>query len=137
MLKQIALKARKIRNRSGLAVSLRTRSGETAYITAKKLSATVPLIDEPRIKQWQYWALIDNAFPYGAAFRVHHLLIPKRVVSEQALNAQEKEELPKVLAELGQTYDCHLTNFSKNQSIKSHYHIHLLIYKQSRDQLHF
>lgn len=137
MLKKFVLKARTIRKKTVLTPSLRTRAGEVAYITAKQMGATVPLIDEPRLKQWQYWAIIDNAFPYGSAFKTHHLLIPKRVVSQQNLSSDEKEELIEVLAELGQEYDCQIINFSRNQSIKSHYHIHLLVYKELRDQLHF
>ncbi|MCA9348239.1 hypothetical protein KC867_02420 [Candidatus Saccharibacteria bacterium] len=111
-----------------LPVSLRTPRGERYYAQAKSKGVTRPLLDEPRIKEWQYWALIDNDFPYSGAFKVHHMLIPKRVVSRKDLNQHELTELDSIVDDLSEEYDCYLINFAKKQSIKNHYHIHFLIY---------
>lgn len=121
--------------RSKLPVSLRTPKDEKSYSAAKRHGATRPLLEEPRIRQWKYWALIENGFPYSAAFKVHHMLIPKRVVDRSGLSADELKELEQIIDELGDTYDCRLVNYKTKQSIKEHYHMHFLIYKDNRKDL--
>ena len=136
MFKKFVVQTRKLRyKRSAVPVSLRTRIGEIVYAEAKKIGASKPLSEESRIKEWHHWALIDNAFPYNAAFKTHHMLIPKRVTTQENLKSEELQELRNILDELSDQYDCHMTNFSKKQSIKSHYHIHLLTYKDSRSDM--
>ena len=61
------------------------------------------------------------------------MLIPKRVVNKKDLTEKELNELQVILDELSETYDCHLTNFKKKQSIIGHFHIHMLIYKDERN----
>ncbi len=123
--------------KSKLAASLRKNRDEIAYITAQKSGNSKPLVAEPRMMEWTHWALIDNKFPYSAVFKTHHMLIPKREVSEKLLTTDEKEELQCILDELSDIYDCHLVNFKKKQSKQSHYHIHLLTYKDYRKHLRF
>ena len=120
-----------------LPVSLRTDFCEDVYKRSKASGQSRPLINEPRIKEWQHWALITNIFPYDSAFSVNHMLIPKRVVSEEGLTTQERQELQAVLRELSSQYDCQMTNFISKQSIKDHYHIHLLKFKTSRVDVKF
>jgi hypothetical protein len=123
--------------RLSLPVSLRTARDELTYLLAKKTGESKPLINEPRLKEWEHWALIPNKFPYSAAFKTHHLLIPKRQITEVKLNMTERFELREILNELSEIYDCHMTNFSKKQSILNHYHIHMLVYKDDRKDTAF
>jgi hypothetical protein len=112
--------------KSKLPVSLRKPRDERGYGRAKRRGAArKPFLEEPRIREWQYWALIDNAFPYSAAFSTHHMLIPKRVASREQIKRHEYQELQSILAELESSYDCCLVNFPAKQSIVSHYHIHM------------
>jgi hypothetical protein len=109
---------------------------EHRYHKAKKQGAArKSLLEEPRIREWEHWALIENAFPYSSAFSTHHMLIPKRVVSRKDLSRYEKDELHVVLEELEQEYDCYLVNFPSKQSIVHHYHVHMLVYKTKRREL--
>ena len=119
------------------AVSLRTTKDELNYEKAKKKGKSTPLIDEPRIREWQHWALINNSYPYTFAYKIHHLLIPKREVPETELNDEEHQELLLIYQELGREkiYDCRLVNFTKKQSIPHHYHIHLMAYKDRRKDM--
>ncbi|MCA9344979.1 hypothetical protein KC946_04020 [Candidatus Saccharibacteria bacterium] len=119
----------------GAPVSLRTVKDELQYAKTKKGRKSRSLLEEPTLKEWGHWILIDNDFPYSAAFKVHHMLIPKREVSKSELNLKEIKELDSIIDELSQKYDCQLVNFKKKQSIKHHYHIHLLIYKDKRRQM--
>lgn len=120
-----------------LPASLRTHAGERRYQMAKRVGDRRPLVDETRIKEWEYWALIENRFPYDMAFEVHHMLIPKRVVTEDKLNENERKELQKVLAELSDEYDSYLVNFTSKQTVLDHYHIHMLIWKTDRKEMKF
>lgn len=116
-------------------VSLRTVKDELQYAKTKKKRKVRSLLLEPRLREWNNWILIDNDFPYSAAFKIHHMLIPKREVSKSDLKLAEIKELENIIDELSQEYDCKLVNFKKKQSIKHHYHIHLLTYKDKRRQM--
>lgn len=126
------------RRKNKVPVSLRTFKDELRYEktkqTRKNNSKTV-LQEETSIREWDKWKLIHNEFPYSSAFKTHHMLLPKRVVSQENLTQQEKNDLEVILKELSQSYDCQLINFSKKQSIKQHFHIHLLVYKDYRTEL--
>ncbi len=123
--------------KSSLPASLRKNRDEIAYAIAKKSGTVRPLIVEPRLVEWQYWALIINKFPYSAIYKVNHMLIPKREVSEKFLTSEEKAELQTILDTLSDNYDCQLINFKKKQSNQRHFHIHLLSYKDDRKDMHF
>lgn len=116
-------------------VSLRTTRDELYYAKAKTKGKTKPLVEEDRLKEWKYWALIENEFPYSAAFKTHHMLIPKRVVAEKDLSDAEQTEMRDVLEELATDYDCVLVNFTRQQSIRHHFHLHLLEYKDKRKEI--
>lgn len=51
------------------------------------------------------------------------------------MNKQEWDELGVILDELEPKYDVVLMNFRSKQSVKDHFHIHLLIYKTNRRKL--
>ncbi len=122
--------------KSKLPVSLRTARDEKYYAAAKrKGKSSKPLLEEERLAEWQHWALIENEFPYSSAFKVHHLLIPKRVACKTELKKHELAELDAILDELSEKYDCHLVNYVNKQSIRSHYHVHMLVYKDTRKEL--
>ena len=128
------LKVPKTRTSRAL-VSLRTTRDELYYANAKTKGNTRPLVEEDRLKEWEYWALIKNEFPYSAAFKTHHLLIPKRVVKEKDLTDEEQAEMRTVLEEMAELYDCVLMNFTRQQSIRHHFHLHLLEYKDKRKEI--
>lgn len=120
-------------SKNSLPVSLRRPESQMRYMISKKSGLTKQLIDEPRIKEWKHWLLIDNAFPYDTAFKTSHILIPKRVVTKERLDKVELEELNSVMDELSLKYDCYMVNFSRKQSVKAHFHIHFLIYYDNRE----
>lgn len=115
-----------------IPVSLRTTEDEIKYALFKGMGKQKPLNQEPPIKEWKLWKLIDNAFPYTSVFETSHMLVPKRITSELDLTPEEVTELRLIFKELDSIYDCRLTNFSKKQSISHHFHIHMLIYKTQR-----
>lgn len=121
--------------KSKVPVSLRSFRDEVYYGIRKQVSKPKSFLEETPIREWKYWALIENAFPYNIAFSANHMLIPKREVPVEELNKKEKSELDKILNELSSAYDCHMTNFPSKQSRKNHYHIHMLIFKNHRREM--
>lgn len=121
------------RLKKGLPVSLRKHKDEMAYHKAKQTGqARKPLKDEKAIREWKKWKIINNEFPYTAAFDTHHMLIPKRQVRLEGLSDAEREELSFILSDLNEHYDCMMLNFQKKQTIGNHFHLHLLNYKKKR-----
>jgi diadenosine tetraphosphate (Ap4A) HIT family hydrolase len=94
-----------------------------------------PFLEEPRLQEWEHWAIIPNAFPYSAAFSVHHMLIPKRVASWKQLKSIELQELQSILDQIETMYDSIMVNFPSKQSVVTHYHMHLLTFKEKRKEL--
>lgn len=121
-------------NRNQIAVSLRKDLSEIKH-SSNKRPAT--FLSDPRIKQWKHWILIENSFPYDMAFSMHHLLMPIREVAEPDLSKQEKQELESILDELSGDYDSRLINYPAKQSVRHHFHIHMLVYKKNRADLVF
>lgn len=119
-------------SRNSLPASLRSPDGQRQYMINKEAGLMKRLIDEPQIKEWEYWTLINNEYPYDAVYRTSHMLIPKRVVTKKDLNKTELNELNQIIEELSDEYDCYLVNFANKQSIKSHFHIHFLVYYDNR-----
>lgn len=121
-------------NRNKLPVSLRKDKSEYIHTNHKK---SPTFFTDPRINEWQHWFLVKNDFPYDMAFSTHHLLFPKREVAEPELNNQEKQELEEIIEELAANYDVRIINYPSKQSVRQHFHIHLLKYKEDRKDLVF
>lgn len=121
--------------KSKLPVSLRSSKDEKRYQLARLAQPTRNLTKEKPLKEWKHWYLLPNMFPYSAAFSIHHMLLPKRVIPRSHLNGAERGELDTILDELESSYDTIMMNFQTKQSIRHHFHIHLLVYKETRKEL--
>lgn len=111
--------------------SMRTAALETKYQQDKKNGKTKDLLDEPAIKEWNGWRLIENAYPYDLVFKKHHMLIPILDVT-QALGL-ETPSLRRILKELEADYDLWFVNMPHRQSIKSLFHVHLVCYRDREE----
>jgi diadenosine tetraphosphate (Ap4A) HIT family hydrolase len=118
-----------------LPVSLRTPRDERRYQQARRTRPERDLTIEKPVKQWKHWYLLPNKFPYSSAFSKHDMLLPNRVVARSDLNKKEWDELGEILDELESSYDVVMMNFRSKQSVKNHFHIHLLVYKTKRKEL--
>lgn len=113
-----------------MSVTLRTPQDEQYYLDQIKKGLTIPLSQEPAIFTFKFWRLIENKYPYTLTFKTHHMLLPNREFA--TLKQATKEELDDydhILDALSADYDCMIVNFPSKQSVKNHYHIHLLVYK--------
>ena len=85
------------------------------------------------VKDFKYWVISENDFPYDKYFRVSHLLSPIRHVNEyEQLTIAEIKEYYLIREYINGTYNVVLENFGETKTIY-HYHLHLLTYKD-RDE---
>jgi diadenosine tetraphosphate (Ap4A) HIT family hydrolase len=84
------------------------------------------------IRDFNYWRIIENKFPYDTIAETHHLLVPKRQVKSWLdMNIEELDELDILITHtLPQAYDMILLNFPKAQSVKDWLHFQLIVVKE-------
>lgn len=118
-------------------MSLRSKMAELKYQQAKRNSQTVPLAEEPSIKEWQHWRLIANRFPYDIAYKQHDMLLPIREVGAwHNLTADEQAEFWLIIdSYVEPQYDLWFVNTNKRRSILTHFHVHLATYYGSREEM--
>lgn len=79
------------------------------------------------VKDFKYWRIVENNYPYDAVAEISHLLFPKRHIKIDELNDEEKEEYKTIksgyISEMH--YDYILEAVAKT-SIPNHMHLHLL-----------
>lgn len=86
-------------------------------------------IDKKINKSFKYWRIIPNHFPYDNIAIKHDMLVVKRhTPSLEKLNSKEFKELIKIKKNIHSksSYSSILENTYKKQSVKGHYHLHLL-----------
>lgn len=85
------------------------------------------------IKEFKYWVIIENEFPYDAIATTSHMISTKREVrlDWNLLNDDEIKEFEDIKENyLHDNYDVLWENLPKGQSIPGHFHLHLLVLKR-------
>lgn len=85
------------------------------------------------IKEFKYWVIIENEFPYDAVATTSHLISTKREIALDwsLLNKEEWEEFKSIKEEyLKNNYDAIWENFPSGQTIPGHFHLHLVVLKR-------
>jgi len=111
-------------------MTFRLPATEARYQADIKAGRTKPLTDEPALRQWRYWKLIDNAYPHDKLYSVHHLLVPKSgfVNLMEATSIEIDEYLDIIFNQLvNNGYDVTKNHYPKQQSIKNIFHTHLAV----------
>ena len=118
-----------------MKLTLRTKKTQHAYEVFKNQrpnSSSCLFCDKKIIKKYKYWNLFVNDFPYDMVFKVHHLLAPKRHVTDfMFLKPEEKKEYYELRKKFYKKYGVLLENLGSEKSIKNHFHVHLLIYRKN------
>lgn len=111
----------------------RTRETFDKYLAARAEpmpEGYCPLCEAPSIKEFTYWRIIDNKFPYDRVADIHHQLVPKRHVTFDNVSQEEKEEMENLITgDLNSTYAMCALALPNTQSIPSHVHYHLMVLK--------
>lgn len=113
--------------------SLRTKDIEESYqkyIAEGGLEKGCILCGKKSLKDFNYWFISENDFPYGRIASVHHMIIPKRHAVENKLSEKEKGEFKKIKeGYIKQNYEFIMEATDKVKTIPSHFHLHLLVVK--------
>jgi hypothetical protein len=104
-------------------MTMRLPSTEEAYQQAKP--HLIGLLNEPRLKEWKYWAVIENAYPHDKIADIDHLLILTRESAVTEIGLPEFIELQSILVEVQNGYDCTTFNFPSMRSVFNVPHLHL------------
>lgn len=116
--------------------SLRTPEGKKRYqeyMQNTPTSDTCVLCDKPTIREFEYWKITGNAFPYDLIAQSHDMIMPIRHTTEIELTNAEKEEFLKIKLDiLEEVYDYIIEATLKNKSIPGHFHQHLIVGKSSK-----
>lgn len=88
------------------------------------------LCEHSSIKEFQYWKIIENSFPYTRIAQLHHMIIPKRHIKEEELSQEEWMEYREVKnGYINENYEFIIEPTQRKKSIPAHFHLHLVIAK--------
>jgi hypothetical protein len=114
--------------------SLRTKEMEQKYREYKKdghMDRICNLCEKaPLVKEFRYWKIVENIFPWDNIAKLQHMLVPKRHIKYDKLNDEEKKEFDELkISYVEQEYEIIAEVTNKKKSIPEHLHIHLIIMK--------
>jgi len=83
------------------------------------------------LREFTYWYIIKNRFPYDKMAKVNDMLVSKRAIGSHYNGTQEEQEeyhtILQLLAKEG-FYDAMIENFPKVKSVKKFAHTHLVVW---------
>src|ERR1043165_1059469 len=113
--------------------SLRTPEAEQKYVDFRKrpgFGKTCALCTEPAIKQYKYWKIVKNNFPYDRIAAIHDMILPIEHKVEKDLTQEEWIEFQQIKKEhIDSTYEFIIEATKLKRSIPEHLHLHLIVTK--------
>ncbi len=82
------------------------------------------------VKEYKYWKIVENEFPYDEVADINHIVTIKKHKKEEAYTKAEIQEYKKVKEYLHKTYNTIMENTNGMKSIPEHQHFHLLRIKE-------
>ncbi|HRH24620.1 MAG TPA: hypothetical protein PK109_03470 [Candidatus Paceibacterota bacterium] len=118
---------------TGKGGTLRTPETEAKYKEYKAQGGLTacPLCErKDKLKEFTYWHVIENLFPYDHIARVHHMIVLNRHAPDAEFTQEERDELHEIKYGYAQDhYQFIFEPVGRQKSIPSHSHIHLIIAK--------
>jgi hypothetical protein len=100
------------------------------YLNSHPSDGSCPICSKEAIKNFKYWKITDNSFPYDLIASKHQMIVPNRHVAEEELLSDELDELIKIKREFIDTeFDYIIEATTKNKSVPGHFHLHLIVGK--------
>lgn len=117
-----------------MKLGARTKKTQARYERHKKAhfgKGVCKLCDKksvPTLKDFRYWRIVKNRFPWDRIASIHHLLLPKRHTTYEKLSRAEKAELEKLKPSyINRSYWIIAEATHRKKSIPGHFHLHLLV----------
>ncbi len=118
--------------------NLRTRETSQKYTDYRiqgGLDGGCRLCDAQAVKEYRFWKVSINNFPYDRIAEVHHMLLPIRHTDEAGLTEEERQELLAIKDGYVQHhYEFMIEASQKHKSIPAHFHLHLIVAKEFEDK---
>ncbi len=106
---------------------LRSEATQDLYQNAEVVPDFIAV--EPSLREFEYWRIIANRFPYDEIATSHHMLVPKRKFAEYAeMLPEERAELDSLIAGGLEDYDTLMLNTRRGRTVLNWLHFHLLIF---------
>ncbi|MFZ6014964.1 MAG: hypothetical protein ACOYUZ_01240 [Patescibacteria group bacterium] len=86
------------------------------------------------IKEFTYWKIVENEYPYDKVLSAHHMVTLKRHVNEEGMTAAEIAEFTIIKKLMHMEHDMIFENAHKKKSIPDHHHLHMGNLKNSDEQ---
>jgi diadenosine tetraphosphate (Ap4A) HIT family hydrolase len=128
---------------TSLKFTLREEKEEVAYARARE-AGTLPTcrycVVKNVVREYEYFLIMENDFPYTRIAKINHMLSPRRhVASFYELNEAERSELEKIYVDIDRgaadgtlpPYDQIIKNTTRNMTIPGHVHLHLIQFKDA------
>lgn len=117
-----------------MAGTLRSKESEAAYDAYQAqggLGEGCALCKAEPIKQFTYWKITENRFPYDKIAQVHHTLVPLRHVHDDGLTSEERAEYQELKhGHINERYEIIIEAVPRKFSIPEHFHQHLVVIKE-------
>lgn len=114
---------------------MRTPEVHEAYEKYKREIGTPHWVNTPPKREWEYWELHTNIFPYAWTEK-HDILLPKRPFEEVEMASKiELYELQNIENDITLEYDLKLVTMGQNRSVRAWYHIHLITIKAENKKI--
>ncbi len=114
---------------------LRTRKTAAKYrkfIASRTVGNGCDLCKSPHIKSFKHWKIIKDDFPWDRIAKVHHMIIPKKHVTEEKLTEVERKELLVIKVQyISPIYEVIAEATNRKKSVLDHFHLHLIIPKDN------
>lgn len=113
-------------------MTMRLPKDEARYTQAKLNNDLVPLFNEPAIKDYKYWRIVNNRFSHTRIANVNHMIVLKRECNSLLkIRFFEWRELLKIIWEIRHNYDNFAYNLPSMSSVKTIPHAHLYKFKKA------
>lgn len=106
-----------------------------AYKLTPEFSRGCVLCAREAVREFSWWKIIVNKFPYDRVASVHDMLVPKRHVTEDELSEDEKRELREIKRTELHDYQFIIEPTPNVKSIPAHFHLHLIVSKDDNSDL--
>jgi len=115
--------------------TLRTEETQRIYDEYKKvggLNGACVLCEIEPIKEFKYWKIAKNRFPYDKIADPHDMIIIKRHVSVNEITGEEWMEYNSLKQSgeyIDKNYDFVFESTVKVMTVPAHFHLHLIVVK--------
>ena len=107
--------------------TIQTHERYLADMAARDPNAGCALCQKTHLQTFEHWFITENDYPYDRVATRHHMLVPKRHVTERELSDAECAELMHLKESvLAAGYQHLLESLPGTMSIPAHYHLHLM-----------